>query len=40
MNVIVNAGGERRKEDKPAMSLFQPIDLDGGVEGEVSHNVR
>jgi len=27
VNVIVNAGGERRKEDKPAMSLFQPIDF-------------
>jgi hypothetical protein len=40
VNITVNASGERRKEDKPAMSLYQPIDIDGGDEGEVSHSVR
>jgi hypothetical protein len=33
-------GGGRQDGNKPAMSLYQPIDIDGGDEGEVSHNVR
>jgi len=40
VDVIVNAGGECRTGDKLAMSLYQPIDIDGGDEGEVGHNVR
>jgi hypothetical protein len=39
-NKIVKEAGGRQAENKPAMSWYQPIDIDGGGEGEVSHNVR
>jgi hypothetical protein len=39
-NRIMKDGGGRQDGNKPAMSLYQPIDIDGGDEGEVSHNVR